>query len=376
MEVEKDKRQGMSSDFVEKPVFPSEQMSMQLLDWYDRHARVLPWRMLPGRTADPYKVWLSEIMLQQTTVVTVKPYFEKFLKLWPGVGDLANASLDDVLSAWAGLGYYARARNLHRCAQVVAVEHRGTFPQSEDDLKKLPGIGQYTAAAITAIAFGRRAVVVDGNVERVMARLFAVEEPLPDVKPVLKKLADSLTPDDRAGDYAQAVMDLGATICAPRKANCLICPWSEPCEGRRSGIAETLPRKKPKRAKPTRAGTAFMVLNGKGELLLRDREPKGLLGGMAEVPSTPWIEAAETGMPVLDHAPVEADWRQLNGVVRHTFTHFHLELDVWATKVLAQPSVRPAAKPAQCRWVARQDLDTAALPSVMRKVIVHGLEQM
>ncbi len=351
-------------------------LSTQLLQWYDRHARVLPWRAPPGTIADPYEVWLSEIMLQQTTVVTVKPYFDKFKKTWPKVGDLANASLDEVLSAWAGLGYYARARNLHRCAQVVADEHQGIFPQTEVELKQLPGIGQYTAAAIAAIAFGQRAVVVDGNVERVMARLFAVEEPLPDAKSVLKEHADSLTPDDRAGDYAQAVMDLGATICAPRKANCLICPWSDPCAGRRQGIAETLPRKKPKAQKPTRSGTAFMVLNSRGELLLRDRELKGLLGGMAEVPSTPWVESPEPDTPVLNHAPVDADWTQLNGLVRHTFTHFHLELGVWAARVTGEAAVRSAAWPDRCRWVARRDLDTAALPSVMRKVIAHGLERM
>lgn len=346
--------------------------ALTLLSWYDRHRRHLPWRSAPGQHADPYHVWLSEIMLQQTTVAAVKPYFERFLAAWPTVKDLAAAPLDAVLSGWAGLGYYARARNLHRCAQVVTEEFGGQFPDTEDALKGLPGIGRYTSAAIAAIAFGRPAVVVDGNVERVMARLFAIEEPLPDSKQLLWEHAATLTPDNRPGDYAQAVMDLGATICAPRKANCLICPWADGCAGRIAGIAETLPRKRPKAAKPTRCGVAFWVAREDGKVLLRDRPPKGLLGGMAEVPSTPWIDVGETpGDPAI-HAPVETRWHRKTGLVRHTFTHFHLELEVWVSRIPVSHPLSAAADEARCRWVGMDDLAGDALPSVMRKVVGHA----
>ena len=309
-----------------------------LLAWYDRHRRAMPWRALPGDRPDPYRVWLSEIMLQQTTVATVGPYFERFIARWPTVGDLAAADLDDVLHAWAGLGYYARARNLHKCANVVASDHGGTFPDTEAALLKLPGVGPYTAAAIAAIAFGRRATVVDGNVERVMARMFAVTDPLPGAKPALRELAAELTPDARCGDYAQGVMDLGATICSPANPTCAICPWTGACEGRRQGIAPELPRKSPKKERPTRYGVAFWTVASDGSVLLRRRAESGLLGGMMEVPSTDWSEDGWPQRPETA-APVAADWRPVAGQVRHTFTHFHLELRVLAARIDGKPDI-------------------------------------
>ena len=257
-----------------------------LLAWYDRHRRVLPWRAKPGEAIDPYRVWLSEIMLQQTTVKTVGPYFARFVARWPDVGALAAAPLDDVLRLWAGLGYYARARNLHACARAVA--ERGGFPRTEAELTTLPGIGRYTAAAIAAIAFDDHAVPVDGNVERVVTRLFAIEEELPAAKPEIQRLAQTLAPDARAGDFAQAMMDLGATICTPVKPACVLCPWMEDCAARRRGDPQTFPRKAPKREGKLRRGAAFVAVRADGCVLLRSRPPKGLLGGMTEVPTTDW----------------------------------------------------------------------------------------
>jgi A/G-specific adenine glycosylase len=331
----------------------------RLLDWYGRHARALPWR----GTRDPYRVWLSEIMLQQTTVSAVQDYYRAFLERWPTVEALAQAPLDDVRKAWAGLGYYARARNLHACARIVADELAGRFPQSEKELHALPGIGPYTAAAIAAIAFGRPHAAVDGNVERVISRLYAIEMPLPGSKPSIRDHAQALVPEDRPGDFAQALMDLGATLCTPRSPDCHICPWAEHCAGRRRGIAESLPRKNRKAAAPTRYGTAFWVERDDGAVLLRRRPDKGLLGGMMEVPSTPW-----NGTPVKraeSHAPLDAEWRWLPGKVEHTFTHFRLELSV-----LAAREVRGLELPGGAyRWVARHALAGEALPTVMRKVV-------
>ncbi|WP_420345205.1 A/G-specific adenine glycosylase [Pelagibius sp.] len=342
-----------------------------LLTWYDRHARRLPWRSPPGAAApDPYHVWLSEIMLQQTTVAAVAPYYADFLARWPDVEALAAAPLDAVLTAWAGLGYYARARNLHRCAQVVAGDLGGRFPDSEAELRRLPGIGVYTAAAIAAIAFGRRAVVVDGNVERVVARLFQVETPLPTAKPELKALADRITPDQRAGDFAQAMMDLGATVCLPRQPKCLLCPLEERCQGRAAGVAPDLPRKLAKAPKPTRHAVAFWITGADGALLLRRRPEKGLLGGMMEVPSTPWREGAWDAAAAGAAAPLQADWRVLPGIVRHTFTHFHFEVTVWAARVDEAGAPEVAG-----RWVGLDALDGEALPTVMRKIIAHGMKQ-
>jgi A/G-specific adenine glycosylase len=264
-----------------------------ILKWYDRHRRQLPWRSPPGAPADPYHVWLSEIMLQQTTVVTVKSYFENFLEIWPKISDLAAAPLDDVLHAWQGLGYYARARNLHKCAGVIVTEFGSLFPEDEQALLTLPGIGPYTAAAIAAIAFGKKTTPVDCNIERVIARLFAVSEALPKSKPKLTELAVKLTPDDRAGDYAQALMDIGATICTPKKPTCSLCPLSGECRAEARGIAEELPARAPKKNKPTRLGTAFWLVNPKGEILLRRRPEKGLkcLPPSGRRPRKPWSSA-------------------------------------------------------------------------------------
>lgn len=338
----------------------------RLLAWYDRHRRRLPWRAEPGAATDPYRVWLSEVMLQQTTVAAAGPYFESFTRRWPTVQDLAAADLDDVLHAWQGLGYYARARNLHRCAQTVAQESGGRFPESEEALRKLPGVGAYTAAAIAAIAFGRRAVVVDGNVERVMARLFAAEEPLPGAKKALYDLAARLTPERRPGDYAQAVMDLGATICTPRGPKCMLCPWADSCAGRE--VAQTLPRRSARPERPTRRGVAFWITRPDGAVLLRRRPEKGLLGGMIEIPSTAWREGdMPSPAAARKDAPLPAlDWRLLPGTVQHTFTHFHLEI-----AVLAGGVGRAAGQGAV--WSHPDDFGERALPTVMKKIARHAL---
>jgi A/G-specific adenine glycosylase len=338
-----------------------------LLAWYDRMARPLPWRVRPaereaGMVPDPYRVWLSEVMLQQTTVAAAIPYFRRFIDRWPTVESLAAASDAEVMAAWAGLGYYARARNLLACARTVAASG-GRFPATEEGLRALPGIGGYTAAAVAAIAFGRPAVVVDGNVERVMARVFALETPLPEAKPLLKSHAARLTPDERPGDYAQAVMDLGATVCVPRRPACGVCPWVAACAGRAAGIAAALPAKRDKPAKPVRRGTVWLALRDDGAVLLERRPPRGLLGGMLGLPGTDWAEAGAAGEP-----PLAASW-QAAGAVRHTFTHFHLELAVEAARIgcgLAPPigAFHPA------------DEAAAALPTVMRKALRLGLSAL
>jgi A/G-specific adenine glycosylase len=338
-----------------------------LLAWYDRHRRRLPWRAGAGEAADPYRVWLSEIMLQQTTVRAVEPYFQDFVARWPTVAALAAAPLEDVLKAWAGLGYYARARNLHACARTVATRHGGCFPAEVDELRALPGIGPYTAAAIAAIAFGRRAAAIDGNVERVIARLYAIEEDRQQAKPVVRRLAEALTPAARSGDFAQAMMDLGATICTPRNPACVICPWREPCAGRRRG-PESFPRRAPKRAAKLRTGAAFWVTRADRFVLVRTRPASGLLGGMTEVPTSAWADGFDAGPPALVGAPLRANWRRLPGTVTHTFTHFPLQLVVYAAEV---PRSTPA--PAGARWQALDDLADEAFPSLMRKVIAHAL---
>jgi len=346
-----------------------------LLDWYDRHARRLPWRVAPqdrklGEVPDPYRVWLSEIMLQQTTVAAVKDYFEKFCRLWPAVEDLAAAPDEDVMKAWAGLGYYSRARNLKKCAETVAAEHDGRFPEEESALQKLPGIGPYTAAAIATIAFDRHAAVVDGNVERVLTRLFRIETPLPDAKPEVRARMGELTPEQRPGDFAQAVMDLGATICTPKRPACALCPWRQLCAVQSSDLAETLPRKAPKKQKPTRFGAAFVAVDpASGAVLLRRRPPKGLLGGMTEVPGSEWTEDFDTGT-ALEHAPFPADWRKLTGEVKHTFTHFHLRLAVYRADL---PADRVKAS-ASDWWSAPDTLSEEALPTLMRKALAAALD--
>ena len=352
----------------------ASQTAERLLAWYDRHARRLPWRAPPGQAAmDPYRVWLSEIMLQQTTVAAVGPYFEKFLRAWPTVADLAAAPLDDVLAVWAGLGYYARARNLHRCARVVAQDLGGRFPEDEDALRELPGIGPYTAAAVAAIAFDRRATVVDGNVERVVARLFAVETPLPQAKGALRGRAADLTPNRRPGDFAQSMMDLGATVCLPRAPKCMLCPLAEDCAGRRRGLAEALPYRTAKPARPTRRAVAFVASRGDGALLLQRRPERGLLGGMMEVPSTPWQARLPGRAAAEAQAPMPATWRPLSGRVTHTFTHFHFEVTVWAGRVDDHRAA--AAQAGGGRWVLPDALAAEALPTVMRKIIDHALRQ-
>ena len=347
-----------------------------LLDWYDRHRRALPWRPLPGERADPYRVWLSEIMLQQTGVKTVGPYFLKFLARWPDVAALGRAALDDVLRMWAGLGYYSRARNLHACAVAVLRDHGGVFPDTEEVLRSLPGIGPYTAAAIAAIAFGRRTMPVDGNIERVVSRLFAVEQPLPQAKPLIQQLAATLLwrpgrarQSSRAGDSAQALMDLGASICTPKKPACALCPLNGDCVSRARGDQETFPRKAPKKSGALRRGAAFVVRRGE-ELLLRTRPEKGLLGGMTEVPTSDWL-AAQNDRAALKQAPVlkgVARWHRKAGVVSHVFTHFPLQLVVYTASVGAR--TRP---PGGMRWVQIATLQDEALPNLMRKVIAHGL---
>jgi A/G-specific adenine glycosylase len=343
-----------------------------LLAWYDRHRRVLPWRARRGEKAEPYRVWLSEIMLQQTTVKAVAPYYARFLARWPTVDALAAASLDDVLRTWAGLGYYARARNLHACAREVAARHGGVFPRGIGGLRALPGIGDYTAAAVAAIAFDAAAVPVDGNVERVVARLFAVEEKLPAAKATVKRLAASLLPPRRAGDFAQALMDLGATICSPKRPACALCPWSEACVARALGRQESFPRKARKREGKLRRGAAFVVLRADGHMLLRRRAEKGLLGGMTEVPGSDWTHDFDTAraLSVAPRFRAKPKWRRLPGVVHHMFTHFPLELTVFIAQV---PRATPA--PAGMRWERLGNLPGEALPNVMRKVIAHALEE-
>ena len=369
------KKQSVTEDGVPRPAL--------LLEWYDRHRRALPWRPLSGERADPYRVWLSEIMLQQTGVKTVGPYFEKFVTRWPDVGALGRASLDEVLRMWAGLGYYSRARNLHACAVALLRDHGGVFPDTEEGLRALPGIGPYTAAAIAAIAFGRRTMPVDGNIERVVSRLFAVEEPLPQAKPLIQQLAATLLgvtragdtnshagdAKSRAGDSAQALMDLGSSICTPKKPACALCPLNGDCLSRARGDQETFPRKAPKRTGALRRGAAFVVRRG-DQLLVRTRAEKGLLGGMTEVPTSHWL-AAQDDKAALQQAPVLkglARWHRKAGAVTHVFTHFPLELVVYTAIAPARTRA-----PEGMRWVPIATLQDEALPNLMRKVIAHGL---
>ncbi|MBY0612890.1 MAG: A/G-specific adenine glycosylase [Beijerinckiaceae bacterium] len=356
----------IDAETAKSPAAPNERPSHadELLSWYDRHRRKLPWRALPGKRADPYAVWLSEIMLQQTTVAAVKPYYETFLALWPTVGDLATAPIEDVMKAWAGLGYYSRARNLHLCARTVVERFGGRFPHDYENLLSLPGVGAYTAAAIASIAFETRAVVVDGNVERVVARLFAIETEMPAARPEIRRLADTLTPEARPGDYAQAMMDLGATICTPRKPACALCPVNAGCRAFAAGEPERYPRKAAKAARPSRRGAAFVAMRDDGAVLVEQRPPKGLLGGMVGLPTTDWSTKAACSAyrpeQAIAAAPLDADWRP-SGFAEHVFTHFALRLDVYVAKIGAS---RPA--PAGMRWA---DLTAEAFPTVFRKVL-------
>ncbi|HET9717250.1 MAG TPA: A/G-specific adenine glycosylase [Pseudolabrys sp.] len=350
-----------------KPVRPDP---ADLLAWYDRNARVLPWRAPPGCRPDAYRVWLSEIMLQQTTVKAVVPYYAKFLAKWPTVETLARAPRDEVLRAWAGLGYYARARNLHACARAITAKHGARFPDELGLLRALPGIGEYTASAIAAIAFERPEVPVDANGERVVSRLFAVEEKLPAGKSEIRRLAHLLLPPRRFGDFAQALMDLGATICSPKRPDCARCPWSDCCVANARGDQESFPRKPVRHEGRLRRGAAFVAIRADGSVLLRPRAEKGLLGGMTEVPGSEWshdfnVAGALRSAPSL----AGADWRPVPGVVRHVFTHFPLELAVFVSRV-----PRASRPPGGSRWVKIAALAGEALPNVMRKVLAHALD--
>jgi A/G-specific adenine glycosylase len=349
-----------------KPLGPE---AAALLAWYDRHARVLPWRARPGYRPDPYRIWLSEIMLQQTTVKAVAPFYTRFLSRWPTVAALAKADLEDVMRSWAGLGYYARARNLYACAKAVVEQHQGVFPGDIEALRALPGIGDYTAAAIAAIAFDQPVVPVDGNVERVVARLFAVEEELPKAKSAIRELAATLSPRRRCGDFAQALMDLGATICSPKRPACALCPWTAACAANARGDQESFPRKAPKREGRLRRGAAFVAIRADAAVLLRRRPEKGLLGGMSEVPCSEWTHDYDIAYAVGSAPRIgRARWRRVPGVVRHVFTHFPLELAVFVAKI-----PRATRAPKNARWVSLADAGGEALPNVMRKVLAHAL---
>jgi len=348
-----------------KSADPAPAIAPQLLAWYDANHRELPWRTAPrelakGARPDPYRVWLSEIMLQQTTVEAVKPYFRAFLDKWPDVNALAAAGSEDVMKAWAGLGYYSRARNLKACANAVAAAG-GAFPDTEAGLRALPGIGPYTAAAIAAIAFNRPAAVMDGNVERVMSRLHEIATPLPDAKPEIRALLETLVPHDRPGDFAQAMMDLGATICTPRRPRCMLCPLRDDCLALAHGDPEFYPVKAAKAEKPARRGAAFVAVRRDGAVLLRKRPEKGLLGGMTEVPTTGWT-ARQDGATGSDAAPFPANWQKA-GNITHIFTHFSLELHVFRAEI------HEIATPNDHFWAAADDLHGEALPTVMKKAI-------
>lgn len=337
----------------------------RLLAWYDRERRVLPWRALPGETSDPYRIWVSEIMLQQTTAAAVAPFFARFMALWPRVEDLAAADLDAVLHAWQGLGYYARARNLHACARAVAAAG-GRFPESEDELRRLPGVGAYTAAALAAIAFGQGAVPVDGNVVRVLARLDAIDEPLPAARAAIKARTRALAREHRAGDFAQALMDLGATVCTPRRPRCPACPWSGRCLAFARGNPEAYPKKAAKKERPIRHAAAFWLERADGAVLLRRRPATGLLGGMMEVPSTDWRDRPWNLAEARAKAPVPARWVSLPGGVGHTFTHFHLEVVVLAGRCSAGAA-------AEGIWARPDGLGDHALPTLMKKIASHAM---
>ena len=346
------------------PVATPSRLRTPLLAWYDAHARDLPWRVRPaeraaGRRADPYRVWLSEIMLQQTTVPHATPYFLAFTRRWPTVSALAAADDGEVMAAWAGLGYYARARNLIACARFVTRDLGGVFPDTEAGLRALPGVGAYTAAAIAAIAFDRPANVVDGNIERVMARLFAVETPLPGVKPELKQLAEGLVTAERPGDWAQALMDLGAMICTPSSPGCLTCPAAEVCQARAGGVPEAYPRREPKTNRPQRYGAAYLLTAGDRVALLR-RPPKGLLGGMLALPTSDWRAEPWSDAEAIAAAPATAAWKSA-GSIRHVFTHFALDLRVFRAEGSWEGAI----------WTPRRDLE--AMPSVFLKAAREAL---
>lgn len=342
--------------------------SERLLAWYDVHRRELPWRAKPGVTADPYFVWLSEIMLQQTTVTAVGPYFRFFTRRWPNLQALAAASQDEILGAWSGLGYYSRARNMHRAAKTIVAEHGGKFPQTAAALRALPGVGPYTAAAIAAIVFGERVAAMDANAERVIARFFAVEEALPKARPQLAALAAPLVPEKRAGDFAQALMDLGSQICTTKRPACTECPLASDCRGYALGIAETLPRKAVKPLRPLKRGAAFVAVDSKGAVYVVRRPEKGLLGAMLQPPLGEWSEKFPSSQKAVEAAPFTGDWSRKPGMVRHVFTHFELEMEVYVAEFRRRPN-------GEGFWLAREEMKAAALPTVMRKIIDHALDE-
>ena len=343
-----------------------------LLDWYDANARELAWRVGPheskrGVFQEPYKVWLSEIMLQQTQVKTVHAYFLKFVRRWPGLQDLAAADLEDVLKMWAGLGYYSRARNLKNCADLITAEYGGVFPRNALELIKLPGIGDYTSAAIAAIAYGENIAVVDGNVERVMARRHEIFTPLPAAKNEIRKLVSQLVPTNRSGDFAQAMMDLGATICLPKNPDCAQCPWSNNCGAGENSTQSNFPVKAPKKTKPLRRTAAFIIINGRHEIFLRKRPESGMLAGMSEVPSGDW-SVRKDGATGVAAAPVKGEWRKV-GTVRHVFTHFTLEMKVYFCTGAKSPKM-------DGWWVHGDSVMNEALPSLMKKAITLALKEL
>jgi A/G-specific adenine glycosylase len=339
-------------------------LARRLLAWWDVHRRDLPWRAAPGETPDPYRVWLSEILLQQTTAAAVAPYYARFLQRWPRVEALASASLDEVIEAFAGLGYYARARNLHACAQEIA-RRGGRFPATEAALRALPGVGAYTAAAVAAIAFGEKAAAIDGNVARIMARLMALPTPWPQARTAIAAATAALVPADRPGDFAQALMDLGAMVCRPRNPGCAACPLRPDCAAALAGDAETYPRRAAAKARPVRFGAAYFAVRRDGAFLARRRPPKGLLGATLELPGPPWRTAEDGGANAA--RPFAARWRRLPGEVEQIFTHFALRLAVYAATVTTMPR-----QSGDLFWVAAKDADSAGFSSVMLKAIAHA----
>lgn len=345
--------------------------SHRLLEWYDLHAREMPWRIPPhdhaqGVRADPYHVWLSEVMLQQTQVATVKEYFLKFIDKWPTIFDLAKSEQEDVLKAWAGLGYYSRARNLKKCADMVVAEHEGKFPKTFEELKKLPGIGDYTASAIASIAFDQPVAVLDGNVERVMARHNCIKTTFPEAKPETKTMLTNILDKQQPGEFAQATMDLGATICTPKRPACSLCPVNDDCLGFKNGNAELFPYKKPKAVKPTRSGAAFVIQNENEEIFLCKRAESGLLAGMTQVPTNEW-NSNQDGLEDTTDAPIQSEWENA-GIARHTFTHFQLELNVWRISNINEIPIKGW-------WCPIDQLAKEALPTVMKKVIKIGIDR-